>query len=169
MSNPEVIPQAGPRRSLRAYWTPLLMVAVAVMLPTMAVFRAMDGDAAASESEVVTPSPFPHWLPIPLMSAALLAGAFVGERTIRRQLALARVGHMADGTIDAVRRYRPSKKYRATWSFKALDGYTYEGGAMLNDIDAIVLTSGSAIRVCYDPSNPSNNLIESGFWAVEWE
>src|SRR5258707_1345684 len=120
MSNPEAIPQAGPRRSLRAYWTPLLFLAAAVTIPTMAALRAMDSEHSESESEVA--ATVPRWMSLPFMTVALIGAAFVSEKSARKQLALARVGQMADGTIDAVRRYRPTKKRSATWSFAAADG-----------------------------------------------
>ena len=167
MSNPEVIQQPGPRRSLRAYWTPLFFIAIAVAVPTTSVYRAthVDPDAA----ELAGESAIPPWLTVPLMSALCIAIAVVSEQSVRKQLALARIGQVADGIIDSVRQYRPSRKRAATWSFAAADGHTYQGRCMLNDIDAMVLRSGSEVRVCYDPSNPANNRIENAFWAVEWE
>ncbi len=151
---------------MRAYWTPLLLVAAGVMLPTMWVLNSIE----PSPNKVEQPeTSVPPWVLIPTMSMLLLGSAVSSELTARKQLALARAGQTAEGTIETVRKYWPSKKRVATWSFVAADGHRYEGRCMLSEIDAVVLQSGSEVTVVYDPVDPSNNRIESAFWAVEWE
>jgi hypothetical protein len=135
------------RRTTVALWTPALCAIAAMSTP--AFLDPMRG-----------------------MLITMLFGitAMLMELSIRRQLTLATHGREAQAIVDEV--HPQGLRYDnafVRFHFIAESGAMVDGKCAIDDIDELVLATGSRIEVLYDPANPKRHLLVDKCWAIRWE
>ncbi|MBC8108334.1 MAG: hypothetical protein H7Z14_17240 [Anaerolineae bacterium] len=110
--------------------------------------------------------------PVRGMVITMLCGitAMLLELTIRRQLSLATHGREVQAIVDEV--HPQGLRYDNAWvkfHFIADSGAMVDGKCPINDIDVLVLATGSRVEVLYDPANPKRHILVDKLWAIRWE
>ena len=89
--------------------------------------------------------------------------ALILELIIRRQIWLARHGHVTRGTISEIRRLsNRNDNHIAIYYFAAPGQSAIESRARISEALSEVLRQGSEVQVIFDPNNPHRNeLVDS--------
>ena len=135
------------RRSALALWAPTLCAIVAMTTPA-------------------------YLDPIRGMLVTMLFGitAMFLELSIRSQLSLAAHGRDVQAIVDEV--HPQGLRYDTAWvkfHFIADSGAIIDGKYAIDDIDELVLATGSRVDVVYDPANPKRHALVDKLWAIRWE